>query len=210
MSEARGRRCAAGVAVALAAFTAAAAAQAPGDPGRGRVVFEAKHCARCHVPREQGPGMGPALQMVRRPQGMLQLAGRLWNHAPAMLAALGQQGLTWPSLDAEQMADLAAFLQADPARDPPPDLLQGQATLIRKGCLKCHRLAGEGGSVGIELTRYPEGYRSPVAWAAAVWGHAPRMAQEAQRAGVLYPRFIGDEMANLVAFLRSRATAGPR
>ena len=102
------------------------------------------------------------------------------------------------------MADLMAYLDADPARDPAPDLPQGQALLVRKGCLKCHRFRGEGGQVGIELTKYG-GYESSVVWATAVWNHAPRMALEAQRMGFLHPRFSGEEMANLVGFLRSAA-----
>lgn len=185
-------------------------AAVPGDAARGRAVFEAKGCAGCHPPRDAGRGMGPPLEVVRRPQGMLELAGRLWNHAPVMLAVLlGKEGVTWPELSPPQMADLMAYLQAEPSRDPAADRLQGQALLVRKGCLKCHRLRGEGGAVGIELASARERYRSPVVWATAVWNHSPRMAGHAARLGVLYPRFSGDEMVHLVEFLKS-AAAAPR
>lgn len=199
-----------GAAVAAAALGAAAppSQEAPGNAGRGRAVFEEKRCAQCHVPRGQ-QGIGPPLDLVRRTQGALELAGRLWNHAPAMAALLSQQGLEWPRLNPEEMADLMAYLQADSSRDPAPDLVQGQALLVRKGCLKCHRLRGEGGSVAIELTKYHRGYDAPVAWATTIWNHSPRMASHAAQLGVLYPRFTGDEMVNLVGFLRS-AAAAPR
>jgi hypothetical protein len=108
------------------------------------------------------------------------------------------------------MADLLAYLQGDPSRDPAPDLFQGQVLLIRKGCLKCHRLRREGGSVGIELTKYQRGYQSPVAWATTIWNHSPRMAGHSARVGVLYPRFTGDEMVNLLGFLKSSAAASPQ
>jgi hypothetical protein len=36
-----------------------------------------------------------------------------------------------------------------------------------------------------------------------MWRHTPRMAAKALERGVLYPRFSGDEMPNLLAFLRS-------
>ena len=98
-----------------------------------------------------------------------------------------------------------AYLQADPSRAPAPDLTQGPLLLVRKGCLKCHSSRGEGGRIAEELTRPNPGYQSPVAWAAAVWKHAPRMAEEARRMGVLYPRFSGEEMGNLVGLLRSTA-----
>lgn len=181
------------------------AAETPGDAARGRAVFEQKGCARCHLPRAQGQGMGPALEELSRPQGALQLAGRLWNHAPAMFAALGQEGLTWPDVTREQMADLMAYLQADATRDPAPDLFQGQVMLLRKGCLKCHRLRGEGGAVAIDLTQYHGRYESPVVWTTTIWNHAPRMAAHAARLGLAYPRFAGDEMRNLVEFLKRAA-----
>ncbi len=186
------------------------AAETLGDPARGSAVFEEKRCARCHLPRARGQGMGPPLEAIRQPQGVLQLAGRLWNHAPVMFAAFEKEGLRWPEIVQEQMADLLAYLQADPSRDPAPNLFQGQVLLIRKGCLKCHRLRGEGGSVGIELTKYYRGYGSSSAWATTLWNHSPRMAGHSARVGLLYPRFSGDEMVNLHGFLNSAAAASPR
>jgi cytochrome c551/c552 len=190
---------------AVALASAARAAEPPGDAGRGAAVFTAKGCGRCHLPSDRGPGMGPALGEVRRPQGTLELSGRLWNHAPAMFAAFEKQGLPWPEMTREEMADLAAYLQANPTRDPAPDLFRGRATLVRKGCLKCHRLQGEGGSAAIELAAYHGRYDSPMTWATAVWNHAPRMAAVAARLDVLYPRFSGDEMAHLFHFLQNAA-----
>jgi cytochrome c551/c552 len=192
------------VGLCVAPLTAEAAAPgAPGDAARGRVLFEEKGCARCHLPQGQGAGMGPALEGIRRPQGALQLAGRLWNHAPAMFVVFEKEGLKWPDMTAEQMADLMAYLQAEPSRDPTPDLFQGRVVLIRKGCLKCHALHGEGGSVAIDLTQYHGRYASAVVWATTIWNHSPKMAALGARLGVLYPRFSGNEMANLVEFLKS-------
>ncbi len=201
---------AAGLWAAAPGFGIGGAAERAGDPARGSAVFKEKQCARCHLPRGQGPGMGPPLEAIRQPQGALRLVGRLWNHAPVMFSAFEKEGLTWPEIPQERMADLMAYLQASPSRDPAPDLFQGQVLLIRKGCLKCHRLRGEGGSVGIELTKYHGGYDSPVAWATTIWNHSPRMAGHAARLGVLYPRFTGDEMVNLFGFLKSAAAVSPQ
>lgn len=193
-----------GLACALLAAAPPSAAQSPGDADRGRAVFSSKQCIRCH-----GPGgaqiAAPRVEQLRRPQGGYELAGRLWNHAPAMFAALRQEGIAWPELNAAEMADLMAFLQADPARDPAPDIFRGQTLMVRKGCLKCHAFRGEGGLVAVDLTQPRAGYGSAVIWAATIWSHAPRMAEEAKRMNVLYPRFSGDEMGNLVGFLRSAA-----
>ncbi len=57
--------------------------------------------------------------------------------------------------------------------------------------------------VEIEFTNYPGGYDFPVAWAASIWNHSPRMAKHAVGMGILYPRFTGDEMADLYGYLRN-------
>lgn len=185
--------------IALGVAPAAAA-----NADRGRVVFVGKQCARCHRPRIT-PGMGPAIEDLRRPQGAFELAGRMWNHAPAMFTALRQEDVEWPQLTVAEMADLMAYLRADPARDAGPDPRRGQVTLLRKGCLKCHSLRGEGGTIARDLATPDPAYLSAPAWASTIWTHTPRMAQRAIEAGVLFPRFSGDEMGNLVAYLRSAA-----
>jgi len=195
------------VGLLLAAATPSSA-QVSGDAERGRAVFSAKACVHCHVSSGGQQGIGPRTEQLRRPQGAYELGGRLWNHAPAMFTKLRQEGYAWPEISAAEMTDLMAYLQADPARDAAPDISRGQALMLRKGCLKCHPFRGEGGFVAVELTQPQAGYGSAVVWAAAIWSHAPRMSEEAERMGVLYPRFSGEEMGNLVGFLR-RAVKSP-
>jgi cytochrome c2 len=176
----------------------------PPDPESGRAVFVDKQCDRCHRPRGDA-GSGPALEDLRRPQGAMELAGRLWNHVPGMLATVSREGLEWQKIDTVQMDALMAYLQAQPSRDPAPDVSRGQVVLVRKGCLKCHSLRREGGRVEPDLADRRADYESPAAWAAAMWTHTPRMAAMAERQGVAYPRFAGDEMGNLLGYLKSVA-----
>ncbi|MDO8478677.1 MAG: hypothetical protein Q7W02_21270 [Candidatus Rokubacteria bacterium] len=193
-----------------AALAAAGAAAAdPGDPEKGRAVFADKQCARCHLPRGASRP-GPALEELRRPQGGMELAGRLWNHVPGMLAALAEGGSTWPQIDVGEMADLMSYLQADAARDPAPDFFKGHLLLLRKGCLKCHSLAREGGRVEPDLAEPRADYESASAWAAAMWAHTPGMVAMALKKGIPYPRFSGDEMGNLVGFLKHAAATTPQ
>ena len=149
--------------------------------------------------------MGPALEEIRRAQGEMELAGRLWNHVPGMAAVLTENGFEWPRISTREMGDLMAYLQADAARDPVPELDKGQVTLLRKGCLKCHSLRREGGRIEPDLAERRSDYESAAAWAATMWTHTPRMAAMASRRGVPYPRFSGEEMGNLLGFLRSAA-----
>ena len=204
-----GLRCACALGVTLALIWAApgnAAAQLPGDAGRGEQVFASKHCAECHRPGEP-KGVGPLLGELRRPQGAYELAGRFWNHAPAMFTALKQESLAWPVIDEKEMADLMAYLQADPARDPVPRPRRGQMILVAKGCLKCHSFRGEGGRIAADLVELGEDYAPPARWASKVWSHTPRISQKAIERGIQYPRFAGDEMAHLLGFLRTGGAA---
>lgn len=171
------------------------------EAARGEKVFTLKHCARCHRARGQ-ESLGPPREELIRPQGAYELAGRIWNHAPAMFTVLGREGLAWPRISEDEMADLMTYLGADPRRDPQPDLYQGQATLVRKGCLKCHPFRGEGGRFGPDLAKQRRYYAPPPRWAATLWDHAPAMAKASLEREVLFPTFSGDEMANLVEYLR--------
>ena len=198
-----------GLACALGAVAAGAPlghAQSPGNPARGQELFAAKQCVRCHLPRPQ-IGTGPPLDVLRRPQGAYELAGRLWNHAPAMFTVLKLEGLEWPRIDAGEMADLMAYLQADPARDPVADPSRGQLILVAKGCLKCHAWKGEGARIGPDLSQRRDRLAPAATWTATMWAHTPRMAAVAIKQAVLYPRFTGDEMVHLLGFLRGDGAA---
>jgi cytochrome c2 len=198
----------AGAGACAAVIAGPVAPTAGRDPEAGRLVFSDKECGRCHLPRG-ARGIGPALDDLRRPQGEMELAGRLWNHVPDMLAAVALEAARWPRISAREMGDLMAYLQADPARDPEPDLYKGQLALLRKGCLKCHSLRREGGRVQPDLADYRADYESPAAWAAAMWAKTPAMAAMAGRQGIPYPRFSGDAMGNLVGFLRQASAPAP-
>jgi len=122
-----------------------------------------------------------------------------------MFTLLRREGIPWPAVSPAEMGDLIAYLEGDPRRDPPVDLARGQMLLVRKGCLKCHSVMGEGARVGPELAHRRAAYDSVTAWASAMWIHTPRMAARAQELGVLFPRFADAEMGNLVGYLRSVA-----
>lgn len=109
----------------------------------------------------------------------------------------------------ESLSNLMAYLLADPGRDPAPDASRGHVALVRKGCLKCHSLRGEGGRIQPDLAERPADYESATTWARAMWTHTPQMAAMAMSQGIAYPRFSGDEMNNLLSFLRAAAGRPP-
>jgi len=191
--------------VALALLPAAGLSQSAeplqGDRERGRRLFEVKGCIECHAPPGKPKEIGPPLTELQQKQGLYQLAGRLWNHVPAMQEKLAERGKTWPTLSRNEMADLAVWLMARVGADPQGSAARGQVLLLKKGCLKCHAFFGEGAGVGPDLNRYPH-YDSSLDWLTSVWDHASKMRAKAEQLGTEYPRFEADEMVDLVAFLK--------
>lgn len=195
-------------AAALLLLGAARDGAADNHESKGRRVFEAKQCVQCHVPGGRSGG-GPPLEELRRPQGAWELTGRFWNHVPAMFTALAASGVPWPQLTRDEVTDLMTYLAAAADADPKPEPSRGLSVLVQKGCLKCHALRGEGARVAPDLATPRGAFDSPATWAMRIWSHTPVMASAAMQRGVLYPRFSGHEMAQLVGYLRSVGGAPP-
>ena len=83
---------------------------------------------------------------------------------------------------------------------PTQEPLAGSRVFGTKGCVKCHAINGAGGKVGPDLARVPRP-RSFYDLAAALWNHAPRMAQRMAELGIARPQLDARETGDLVAFL---------
>jgi mono/diheme cytochrome c family protein len=84
----------------------------PGNPSRGRDVFERKGCAACHGPFGQGSAGAPDLTKTLGTVPPVAIAAAMWNHGFAMEQAARSRGLPWPDLDGRDLADVVAFLRA--------------------------------------------------------------------------------------------------
>lgn len=82
----------------------------------------------------------------------------------------------------------------------PADPASGGRLFIAKGCIRCHAVRGEGGSVGPDLGRSAFGLNLTEI-AAAMWNHAPAMSRQMELLGIERPQFAAGEMQALVAFL---------
>ena len=165
----------------------------------GRAVFVAKGCAVCH--EERAVLQAPHVSSLRRDRPFFELAAAMWNHAPLMWANLSEPGLRWPRLTAREMAALALYLKSSPQRNDPPNLSRGQAILVEKGCARCHAVQGRGETVARDLVRHVR-FDSSIAWAAAMWNHAPAMLAAGTERRLEYPQFRAAELADLIGFLR--------
>lgn len=173
-----------------------------GDARKGQQIFVEKGCGSCHAIRGAGPSVGPDLGRIPgKHLTMTQMAGTMWNHAPAMKQMAGEKGIIWKPFRGSEMRDLIAFLYATSLLDEPGDPRRGERLFVEKGCATCHSVKGKGGKIGPDLTQWRR-YGSPILWAELMWAHALQMEEKVREFGLRWPRFEGNEMVDLIAYIQ--------
>ncbi len=171
-----------------------------GDIKEGWRIFTVKKCNICHSiwgeGGKGGPDLGTLPESYKTPS---QLVALMWNHGPQMWAKMPAKKITYPKIDQKEMADLFAFLYFLRYMDEPGNPLNGRKVFEAKGCGKCHFI--EKGSKE-ELGRWGS-YVNPILWAQMMWNHAPQMEREMGRKEISWIKFKGNEMVDLIAYIRS-------
>lgn len=167
----------------------------------GSRVFGDKGCVECHAVNGLGGRIGPDLASIPEARTFYDLAADMWSHLPQMSAAMDQLSVPAPRFDADEAADLIAFLFTLDYFDPPGDGQTGRQLFIDKRCVICHQVGGMGGVLGPNLDGL--GLDAPIQVAAAMWNHGAQMTRQLNERGVSRPTFRGAELRDLVAFLRS-------
>jgi cytochrome c len=124
-----------------------------------------------------------------------------------MLNAMKLRKFTVPQLNAEEMADIVAYLRSFQYFGEPgnPDL--GRRLLWEKQCLNCHSL--DGGGKGAPDLALVKGLGSPAAVIAALWSHGDLMAEPAPERSLSWPQLKSEEVAHLMVFFE-RSTRSER
>jgi cytochrome c2 len=176
----------------------------PGNPLEGRKIFVGKGCVSCHSIWGAGGKMGPDLGRVGKELSFLQFAGLLWSHSPKMVEVMEEQGISRPTLTPEEMAHLVSYLYFINYFDDPGDFLTGERLFKEKQCVRCHSVGGKGGEVGPNLDRYAV-MISPIFITQAMWNHGIQMAQKMAEMKIPRPKFEGNEIAHILAYIRGAA-----
>lgn len=177
----------------FAFFQAARYFDKPGNAAKGKAAFSSKGCAGCHAAAGKSSS-GPALANWESVADPIELARQMWNHAPAMQAAITAKGGKTPLLTAAEMGDIIAYISSVPGAKPQPGKFSpasaetGQMLVEVKGCNSCHK--------GAQALPGKTAYTASAEIAAAMWNHAAQM----QHKGQLRP----EEMRRIVGFLWSR------
>jgi putative heme-binding domain-containing protein len=134
---------------AQASSTAAAAQAAPPDIEQGKRLFS-QNCSQCHGADASG-GDGPDLHGVPASLGDTVVQG---------IIRRGITGTPMPAsytLSDKDAANIVGYLRslgsAAGSEKAAGDPARGEALYNSSGCPVCHMVAGQGGSVGPELTR---------------------------------------------------------
>lgn len=170
----------------------------PGDASQGRRIFTDKRCADCH----SGGGSGRSLlgRGVRR--NLIQFATAMWNKAPVMMTTSKTRGVVIAQLRGDEMADLVAYLDSVRYFADPGDAGRGQNLVLDKACVVCHSAHGPGAPIGREII-WPQGVEASAVVISFAWNHSLIVEQAAGQAKAAWRPLGAEEMADLMALVRS-------
>ena len=173
-----------------------------GSPERGRRLFTDKHCVECHSVAGRGGKVGPDLADKALHRSLTDFAAAMWNKAPAMLVAMKSRKVSVPKLEAEEMADIVAYLYSVQYFARPGDSNKGRAVASQKGCFSCHGADGDPSKSSPSFSQI-KNIDSPATVVAAMWNHSFLTERRLEGQKTLWPQFRGDEMADLASYLQT-------
>lgn len=180
----------------------------PEDPAKGSRLFVNKGCVKCHALKGEGGGMGPDLGKIDLGDTQLDLAAKLWNHIPSMVAGIERAKILKPNLTGEELGSISAYLYFLKYFDEPGDATKGKFLFNEKGCLFCHPLTGKGKRGESGLDEFPQNI-SPVFLSMEIWNHGPEMIAHMVQLGMKWPEFKETEMIDLLEYIKKNAK-GPK
>jgi mono/diheme cytochrome c family protein len=177
----------------FAYFISARYFEKPGDAGRGKQAFTAKHCTECHGITASNSSGAPPVAKWESLSDPVILAQQMWNHGPKMRQAFAEKKLKFAPLTAQELTDMLVYLQNLPETRnlatefdfPPPG--DAEALVKSKGCTECHANKWDKTFHNQTLTEI----------AVAMWNHQPSMKQPP-------PTFTQDEMRQILGYIWSR------
>jgi mono/diheme cytochrome c family protein len=183
----------------------------PENPMEGARLFRQKGCIHCHAVGDQGGSVGPDLSRIYLKGSLLDVAGTMWNHAPHMVEKMQELKISPPLFTSQEMTDLIAFLSAYQyylgAVGRPGNPVTGKRLFTEKGCTRCHAFEVNWEQYGPNLRSYRG--NAPILIAQAMWNHGPEMVKVMRQTGMTPMKFRGDEMIDLLAYVRTGGEGMP-
>ena len=170
---------------------------APGAPVRmeitsganGQSLFESKGCAACHSGKA-------ALTSRLKGKTLTDIAVVMWEHEPRMPAA--------PALSLEDMREIVSYLWAEQFFEDAASPTDGARVFVAKRCATCHNDASHNNASGAPNLAGTGRPFNATTIVSVLWRHGPQMLDQMKAKGLAWPRFEGQDMANLIAYLNSQ------
>jgi mono/diheme cytochrome c family protein len=177
------------------------------NPAIGEKLFREKNCIQCHSVGGKGGDVGPHLDPFQGKYSAPFITAALWDKGPKMMAKMQERHVTRPSFEERDVIDILAFIrekglydQTDRSYLPPGDPVAGDALFHRKGCIRCHSINGQGGTVGPDLAK--RGLKGSLSYILSqMWNHGSRMWPEMAKRNIPFPTFTPREMSDLMTYL---------
>lgn len=166
-----------------------------GDAGRGKHLFETKHCASCHGLTQPVLPEAKPISQWEATYAPIALVDAMWNHSAKMREEFARRRFAWPELTAQDLTDILLYLRNSAGKPTQPSKLvlgsreRGQKVFADKGCAGCHT-----GKLALE-NRLHEHTLTELA--VEMWNHAPKMANPA-------PQLNVEEMRDVTTYLWSQ------
>ena len=81
----------------------------PGDPRKGETIFRNNQCVDCHFKTDADK---KKIVGDIKSADSIVFATQLWNHIPAMEAAMVTQAVQWPEMSGQDLRDVLAYLRS--------------------------------------------------------------------------------------------------
>lgn len=179
----------------------------PGDLYRGKMLVKEKQCLLCHSIAGKGGDRAPAFDKLAKYISPLYMARALWNHGPEMEKQIKKMGLERPMFEKGDIVDLSAYIreaskgtEREQVFSSPGNPQRGRLVFGEKGCLNCHAVNGDGKDIGPNLKELEWDF-SVTEIAGLMWNHGSEMWELMQEQEMSWPRFAGNEMADIIAYL---------
>jgi cytochrome c len=172
-----------------------------GNPKNGRILFEEKRCADCHVGEGKRKRIEVGLIKIDLKKGVTEVASAMWNHGQAMLEFMQRESIDWPRFAKNEMADIIAYIYFLGFEDQPGDPAKGQRVFQDKGCNGCHAKGGQGKGPDLGSIRK---ISTPVRMIQLMWNHAGEMEDLLITKNKRWPELTTNEMRDLYGYLRKK------
>ena len=167
----------------------------PGDAAAGARVIVERQCVECHGNPGAGGAIAPDLSGLSRGASLIDFVALMWNKTPAMIGALRARDLEFPRLEAQDFANVIAYLYSVNYFSGGGRVRNGRALIGSKGCADCHTPG--------DLSSIP-GLGHPSSVTAALWNHLAVLEGGADSEAD-WPSLSGREIADLMAYFQASA-----